>query len=159
VVLNSNCAEVGGCGVGSPQEQWLQADLAAHVTTCTLAYWHHPLFTSGLAGKQIFMRPIWQALYDQSADVILGGHDHAYERFAPQDPSGNADAVAGIRSFVVGSGGSSHATPGTPIANSEVYNADTYGVLKLTLRSSSYDWQFVPEAGKTFIDQGSASCH
>ena len=160
IVVNSNCWEVGGCGAGSPQEQWLRADLAAHPAICTLAYWHHPRFSSGLHGSSTSVQAIWQALYDYGAEVVINGHDHNYERFAPQDPNGVADPDRGIRQFVVGTGGMSHyAFPGAPIANSELRNDDTSGVLKLTLHPSSFDWQFVPVAGKTFTDSGSQSCH
>jgi hypothetical protein len=159
VVINSNCSPVGGCGAGSPQELWLRADLAAHPAVCTLAYWHHPRFSSGNHGNQPAMQPIWQALYEAGADVVLSGHDHDYERFAPQDPGGAADPVSGIREFVVGTGGKSHYAINTPIANSEVHNDDTFGVLKLVLHATSYDWEFIPEAGKTFTDTGTAACH
>ncbi len=159
VVLNSNCDGVGGCDTGSPQERWLRADLAAHPTKCTLAYWHHPRFSSGLHGSSEFMQPIWQALFDAGTDVVLVGHDHNYERFAPQDAEGRADPARGIREFVVGTGGSRHYQIKTTIANSEIHNDDTFGVLKLTLHSTSYDWQFVPVAGKTFTDSGTAPCH
>jgi len=106
VVLNSNCEKIiGGCQVGSPQEQWLRADLSAHPATCTLAYWHHPRFSSGQHGNAVEMQPIWQALYAAGVDVVLNGHDHNYERFAPQDATGRADPERGIREFVVGTGG------------------------------------------------------
>jgi hypothetical protein len=155
IVLNSNIS----VETGSPQEQWLRADLAAHAVTCTLAYWHHPRFSSGLVhGSDSFVQPLWQALYDYGADVVLVGHEHNYERFAPQDPSGNANPARGIRQFVIGTGGRSHYPFGIPIANSEVRNDDTYGVLKLTLHSTSYTWEFIPEAGKTFKDSGDAAC-
>ena len=104
------------------------------------------------------MQPLWQALYDYGADVVLAGHEHNYERFAPQDPSGNADPTHGIRQFVVGTGGRSFYAFGAAIANSEVRNNDTYGVLKLTLHPTSYTWEFIPEAGKTFNDSGNAPC-
>jgi hypothetical protein len=159
IVLNSNCAQVGGCGTGSPQEQWLRNDLAAHSNTCTAAYWHHPRFSSGSHGSVTAMQPFWQALYDHGADVVLAGHDHHYERFAPQTPTGAPDARYGIRQFVVGSGGFSHYKVGTPLANSEVRNDDTFGVLKLVLSDGGYKWQFIPEAGKTFTDTGEGSCH
>ncbi len=159
VAINSNCAAVGGCGAGSAQEQWLRQDLAAHPQACTLAYWHHPLFTSDSShGNATSMRPIWQALYDHGADVVLAGHAHNYERFAPQDPNGVADPARGIRQFVVGTGGASLRRFGAIKPNSEVRNADTYGVLKLTLHPTSYQWEFVPEAGKIFTDSGSAAC-
>ena len=155
IVLNSNIP----VKAGSEQEQWLRADLAAHPAVCTLAYWHHPRFSSGTVhGSSTSMQPLWQALYDNGADVVLAGHEHNYERFAPQDPSGIPDPARGIREFVVGSGGRSHYVFGTPIANSEVRNQDTYGVLKLTLHPTSYSWEFVPEPGKTFTDSGNAPC-
>ncbi|MCH7998692.1 MAG: metallophosphoesterase [Chloroflexi bacterium] len=159
VVINSNCSEVGGCGTGSPQEQWLRADLAANSAACTLAYWHHPRFSSGLHGSSTLTQALWQALYDDGAEMVINGHDHDYERFAPQDPNGVADPSGGIRQFVVGTGGKSHYSFGAPIANSEVRNGDTYGVLKMTLHSTSFDWEFVPVAGKTFSDSGSQACH
>ena len=160
IALNSNCSDVGGCGAGSPQEAWLRADLAAHPATCTLAYWHHPLFNSGIHGNHTFMQAMWQALYDYGADVVLNGHDHNYQRFAPQDPSGVADPAHGIQEFVVGTGGKSHyGFPGAAIANTEVRNDQTYGVFKLTLSTTSYSWQFIPVAGQTFTDSGSAPCH
>jgi hypothetical protein len=102
---------------------------------------------------------MWQDLYNANADVVLNGHNHQYERFAPQNPSGQLDNTRGIREFVAGTGGRSHYSFGTIQPNSEVRNGDTYGVLKLTLHSNSYDWQFVPEAGKTFTDSGTGTCH
>ncbi|HEX6287731.1 MAG TPA: metallophosphoesterase [Herpetosiphonaceae bacterium] len=158
IVLNSNCARIGGCHAGSAQEQWLRADLAAHPTSCTLAYWHHPLFSSGSHGNFDQMQPIWQTLYEAGTDVILNGHDHSYERFFPQNASGQPDPAHGIRQFVVGTGGKNHTAFTAPIANSEVRNADTFGVLKLTLHTTSYDWQFVPVADSAFTDSGSGSC-
>ena len=159
IALNAQCAFVGGCGAGSPQETWLRADLQAHPAACTLAYWHQPRFSSGEHGSNTTYQPFWQALYEASADVVLNGHDHDYERFSPQTPSGALDSSAGIREFVSGTGGKSHYPILSPIANSEVQNSDTYGVLKLTLHATSYDWQFVPVAGATFTDSGSGSCH
>lgn len=161
IVLNSECDEVGGCNAASPQGQWLRQDLAQHPVACTLAYFHKPLFSSGAKhGNDPLMKPLWQALYEANADVVINGHDHDYERFAPQDPDGKADSKRGIREFVVGSGGkNSHRSFDKPKPNSEVRNADTFGVLKLTLHSSGYDWEFVPQAGKSFHDSGSGSCH
>ncbi len=159
IVLNSNCSQVGGCTAGSPQEQWLRADLAAYPATCTLAYWHHARFSSGSHGNSTAVQPLWQALYDAGADVVVSGHDHDYERFAPQTPSGAADPVYGIRQFVAGMGGKSHYGFGTIQPNSEARNSDTYGVLKFTLHATSYDWQFVPETGKTYSDSGTTNCH
>jgi acid phosphatase type 7 len=155
IVLNSNIP----VRAGSPQEQWLRADLEAHPVVCTLAYWHHPRFSSGVEhGSSRSMRPLWWALYDYGADVVLAGHEHNYERFAPQDPRGVAEPTRGIRQFVVGTGGRSHYSFGNPIANSEVRNDNTHGVLRLTLHATSYSWEFIPEAGKTFTDSGTAPC-
>jgi len=159
IALNSNCARVGGCGAGSPQELWLKADLAAHPAACTLAYWHHPRFSSGLHGSDPAYDAFWQDLYDAGADVVLVGHDHDYERFAPQTPQGAADPVRGIREFVVGTGGKTHYWFRTPQPNSEVRSGNVFGVLILTLRSLGYDWQFVPEPGKSFTDSGRGFCH
>jgi hypothetical protein len=160
IVLNSECQDLGGCQPGSAEEKWLRADLAAHPAACTLAYWHKPLFSSGSAhGDDPEFRPFWQALYDANADVVVNGHDHDYERFAPQTPDAAPDAKRGIREFVAGTGGKNQRPFVAPHANSEVRNADGFGVLKLTLRPGSYDWQFIPEAGKTFTDSGSGTCH
>jgi len=155
IALNSNIP----VEAGSPQDQWLREDLASHPTVCTLAYWHYPRFSSGTVhGSDESMQPLWEALYEYGADVVLVGHEHNYERFAPQDPQGNADPERGIRQFVIGSGGRSHYTFGPPIANSEVRNSDTTGLLKLTLHATSYSWEFIPEPGKTFTDFGDAPC-
>jgi Ca2+-binding RTX toxin-like protein len=158
IVLNSNCTDAGGCHPGSPQHQWLSADLAAHPTACTLAYWHIPLFSSG-GRASVNTAHLWRLLYDNNADVVLSAHDHIYERFAPQTPTGLFDAARGIRQFTVGSGGSSHT--GIPVIapNSEVRDNTTFGVLALTLRPTGYAWRFVPEAGGTFTDAGSGACH
>jgi acid phosphatase type 7 len=160
VVLNSECEQIGGCQAGSQEEKWLRSDLAAHPAACTLAYFHKPLFSSGGAhGDALEFKPFWQALYDAHADVVLNGHDHDYERFAPQNPNGEADPVHGIREFVVGTGGKNHRPFHAPDQNSEVRNADSFGVLKLTLRAHGYDWNFIPEAGKSFTDSGTGTCH
>ena len=160
IVLNSECQDVGGCGPGSREEAWLRADLIAHPVPCTLAYWHKPLFSSGgKHGNDPETKAFWRALYEANAEIVVNGHDHDYERFAPQDPDGAADAARGIREFVVGTGGKNHRPFGEPKPNSEARNADSFGVLKLTLGDKSYDWQFIPEAGKTFTDSGSGTCH
>jgi hypothetical protein len=159
IVLNSECAEVGGCQAGSAEEKWLRADLQAHPAVCTLAYWHKPLFSSGAKhGDDPEIKPFWQDLYAAHVSLILNGHDHDYERFAPQDPDGKPDPQKGVREFVVGTGGKNHRPFGKAEANSEVRNADTFGLLKLTLRPHSYDWEFIPEAGKKFRDSGTGSC-
>jgi hypothetical protein len=161
VSLNSECREVGGCDAASEQGKWLKQDLAQHPAACTLAYFHKPLFSSGLAhGADPEVKPLWDILYRAGADVVINGHDHDYERFAPQDPDGKADPQQGIREFVVGSGGkNSHRLFLRFQPNSEAHNADTFGVLKLTLHPKSYDWQFIPQEGKTFTDSGSGNCH
>ncbi len=158
VALNSNCARAGGCDVGSAQYEWLRADLATHANACTLAFFHHPLFSSG-GRDSSYVKPLVQALYDDDADVVLNGHDHIYERFAPQDPNGNLDTTRGIREFVVGTGGRNLTGIAARAANSEIYNNASFGVLKLRLYADSYDWQFVPIAGSTFTDSGSTVCH
>jgi chitodextrinase len=158
IALNSNC-DVVDCAAGGEQEQWLREDLAGNADRCLLAYWHHPRFSSGHGGNDSSVHPFWQALYDAHADVVLVGHSHNYERFAPMDANGDADPSGGIREFVVGTGGAFFTSLSSPGPNSVVRQNHTYGVLMLTLRPSSYDWQFVPEAGKTFTDSGSASCH
>lgn len=157
-VLNSNCWAVGGCGVGSPQERWLRADLALRPHACVLAYWHHPLFSSGLHGNQAAVRPLWDDLYAAGAELVINGHDHDYERFAPQSPAGVATS-RGIREFVVGTGGVGHYQFGSVRANSQVRNATAFGVLRLTLHATGYDWRFLPAAGATFSDAGQGSCH
>ena len=160
IALNSNCADVGGCYAASPQGRWLENDLAHDGQKCTLAYFHHPLFSAGEYAPGIpNVKPLWEMLYSAGADVVLNGHDHNYQRFAPQDPEGKSDPGRGIREFVVGTGGESHYAVERPIANLQTYNDDTFGVLMITPHPSSYDWKFVPVAGKTFADSGTASCH
>ena len=154
VALNSNIA----AETGSPQERWLRDDLAAHKTSCTLAYWHVPVFSSGRHGDDAHMKDLWRVLYAFGADVVVNGHDHNYERFAPQDPDGKADATRGIREFIVGTGGARLRPIKGQQANSEVRDGATWGVLKLTLRPTSYDWEFLPVAGGTFRDAGSTAC-
>ena len=157
ISLNSNVS----MAVGSTQEQWLRADLAASTKQCTIAYWHHPRFSSGTThGSSTSAQPLWQALYDAGAEIVVSGHEHNYERFAPQTPTGQADPVNGIREFVAGTGGASHYNDlGTALPNSEVFNGTTWGVLQLTLDAGSYSWQFIPIAGQTFTDAGSGACH
>jgi acid phosphatase type 7 len=159
IALNSVCAEVGGCDEGSPQERWLRADLAAHPARCTLAYWHHPRFSSGEQSSSTRFTAFWEALHEAGADVVLAGHAHDYERFAPLTPEGEWDPERGIREFVVGTGGKHHYGFGTAEPFSEARDSTTWGVLALTLRGDGYDWRFVPEAGATFTDAGSAPCH
>jgi acid phosphatase type 7 len=159
VALNSNCGEVGGCGMGSPQLEWLAVDLAASERRCTLAYWHHPRFSSGFHGDDLAMKPLWRQLYRSGADVVLAGHDHDYERFRPMTAGGVRDLQAGIRGFVVGTGGRSLRPFVAMRPESVVADHTSFGLLEITLRPRGYDWRFVPAAGGTFTDGGSAPCH
>jgi hypothetical protein len=159
VVLNSECDQVGGCQTGSSQEMWLRQDLQAHPAACTVAYWHKPLFSSGAKhGNDAGMKDFWKDLYDAKAALVINGHDHDYERFAPQDPEGRPDPARGIREIVAGTGGKGHRPFAAPLPTSEIRNDDAFGVLKLVLHAKSYDWEFIPEAGKKFRDSGSDFC-
>jgi hypothetical protein len=176
VVLNSMCEQVGGCDATSPMVTWLEEDLAANPMTCTLAYFHYPLFTSGKyhPGVQVDgdfkVAPLWEALYAANADVVLNGHDHNYQRYAPQryvpqeephEHHGILDPERGIREFVVGTGGKDLYDLKDPddMKNLEEYDDKTHGVLRLTLHHSSYDWQFVPVEGQDYTDSGTGHCH
>ncbi|MGY1810952.1 PKD domain-containing protein [Blastococcus sp. SYSU D00669] len=156
IALNSNCSVVS-CSRGSAQETWLRADLAAHAGKCTLAYWHHPRFSAGSASSSV--SPFWDALYAAGADLVLAGHSHVYEHYAPQNPSGGADPQRGIRQFVVGTGGVNFGSLGSVRPNTVTRQNDTFGVLKLVLHGSSYDWEFVPIEGSSFVDTGTGQCH
>ncbi len=158
IALNSNCAAIGGCGEGSPQLVWLRADLAAHQARCTLAYWHHPRFSSGPHGDDPTMGAFWDVLYQAGADVVVNGHDHHYERFAPQTPDGRPHE-RGIQQFTVGTGGRSLYPVLEVKANSINRSSATYGVLVLTLRPERYEWRFVPTAPGAYNDAGSRPCH
>jgi hypothetical protein len=158
IALNSQCSQAGGCNAGSPQYTWLQQDLQSHANLCTLAYYHIPVFSSG-GRANTNMKQIYTLLYNNNVEVVLNGHDHIYERFAPQDPTGLADPLRGIREFIVGTGGANHTSIATIQPNSEVRNTDTFGALKFTLHPDGYDWQFMPVVGKTFTDSGTAFCH
>jgi acid phosphatase type 7 len=157
IALNSACAHVS-CAAGSPQEEWLRADLAAHPGGCTLAYWHAPRFESGPPPQATDTGAFWDDLHAAGAEVVLGGNAHLYERFAPQDPSRATDPSAGIRQFVVGTGGRSLHAFSTVRPNSEVRIAGVFGALALTLRPGGYDWRFLSVSGAV-LDAGSAPCH
>jgi hypothetical protein len=160
ISLDSECAKIGGCQEGSAEEVWLRQDLQRNASSCVLAFWHVPRFSSGaMHGNSPEMKPFWDDLYAAGADVILGGHDHDYERFAPQTPDGAADPEHGIREFVVGTGGKNQRGFRSPSANSEVRSNTTFGVLKLTLRSHDYEWKFISVAGGQFSDAGNGTCH
>jgi hypothetical protein len=159
IVLNANCDEIGGCGVGSPEETWLAADLQAHPALCTVAYWHEPRFSSALAGDATQTDAFWRDLYAAHAELVLNGHAHIYERFVAQNPDG-VPTPDGITEIIAGVGGRSFAgLEQAPHANSVVRENTTYGILSLTLGKSRFSWQFVPEKGKTFSDSGSGACH
>ena len=143
---------------GSPQINWLRADLAADSSPCTLAIFHTPVFVSGSNGSNPQMQVAWRSLYEFGVDVIVNGHNHSYERFAPQDPDGRFDPARGIREFVVGTGGAQLTGFPRILPNSEVRRS-AWGVLKLTLSADRYDWEFLPVAGQSFSDSGSAICH
>lgn len=164
IVLNSNCSEVGGCGKLSPQGRWLEKTLTNYPAKCTIAYFHHPLFVS-TGADTTEVRPFWNILHNHNADVILSGHAHYYERFAPQLPDGTRDS-SGIREFVVGTGG---APPKAPMTSPRAVNSmvdsekspgvTAYGVLRLRLSAGSYAWKFLPVAGESFTDSGTRQCH
>jgi len=158
IVLNSNNSSVPS-SAGSPQEQWLKADLAASTHQCTLAFWHHPRFFSGSGSPKSYLTPVWNDLYGGGAELVINAHTRNYERFAPQKPDGTPDPTRGIREIVVGTGGLSHGAFGTVAPNSEVRDATSYGVLKLTLNDTDYTWQFIPVAANGFTDSGSGVCH
>lgn len=153
IALNSNI----GVGASSPQAAWLRNDLATNRTRCTLAYWHHPLFTSGPDGDMPSLREFWRILYDAGVEIVMNAHEHMYERFAPQDPDGRPDSARGIRQFIAGTGGAFLYQPVTLHPNSEV-RISSFGVLKLTLSSDRYQWEFIPVAGGA-SDGGSGTCH
>jgi len=159
VVLNTTCSEVGGCRAGSPQEQWLRQDLAAHPTACTLAYWHHPRFSFGKFHDAPLLQDLWQALYDHGVEVLLTGHDHNYQRYTPLDATGAPDLKRGIREFVVGTGGANFTPLDSRPPIAEAGNDTTFGILQLSLHPTSYDWAFIPVTGGTFTDSGSDTCH
>jgi len=157
IALTSNCDAIGGCGAGSPQAAWLEADLAAHPSACSVAYWHHPLFSSGGHGNDLGMASTWALLDAAGVDLVLSGHDHDYERFGPQDRNGVAD-VNGIREIVIGTGGKSLVGFSTIRPNSEVRSSSTFGILRLDLRSAGYSWEFLPTPSGGFADAGSTFC-
>ena len=159
VLLDSNCGFVGGCRAGSAQISWLARDLEASRARCTLAMWHHPRFSSGAHSNNPETSQFWEYLYYAGAELVLNGHDHDYERFAAQDPSGTADPVHGLTEIVAGTGGKELRRIGRPRANSLVRDDNTYGVLRLTLHETSADWKFLPVAGQSFTDSGTVHCH
>ncbi len=159
VALNSNCLAVGGCREGSRQYRWLRELLATQSAPCTLAFWHHPLFTAGRYTGFAEVRPWWELLYRAGAELVLSGHDHNYQRYTPLDPWGRRDPL-GIRQFVVGTGGRSlYRLRPDPLGAREAATDRAFGVLRLELRSDGYAWQFLPVSGASFSDSGSGRCH
>jgi acid phosphatase type 7 len=159
VALDSECSYVGGCAVGSAQESWLRADLAAHNTLCTLVYWHEPRWSSGEHGDATQMTAIWSDLVAARVDVVLTGHNHDYERFAPLNAAGQLDPN-GVTEFVVGTGGKNHYGFVEPPLTGELVRNDTsFGVIRMALGPTGYSWRFYPAPGYTFTDAGSAACH
>lgn len=159
VVLNSNCPEIeGGCREGSPQHEWLEADLAASPARCTAAYWHHPFLVKD-SGTDSDLRPLWEALHAGGVEVAMSGHHHTYQRYAPLGPDGDADADTGIRQFIVGTGGHHHRSRPAVGGVLEAADSESWGVLKLTLGPDAYSWEFVPADGATFTDSGTGTCH
>jgi PKD repeat protein len=156
VVVNSSL----DVAVGSVQEKWLRADLAATRQSCSLVMLHHPLFSSGPTGGSSKMKPVYQAAYDLNVDLIITAHEHVYERFKPQDANGVVDNVRGIREFIIGTGGEGNSSKDiTPLPNSDArYGGTTFGVIKLTLDPGSYSWDYLPVKG-TFVDTGTGTCH
>jgi hypothetical protein len=162
LAINSECDRLAGaCASDGAQERWVRADLAAHTNACTLAFFHEPRFASGSAviKNATAMAPIWNDLYNANADLVLTGHKHFYERLAPLNTTGAVDNARGLREFIVGTGGEDHSGRPAPITGSQVRENTTFGILKVGLHASGYDWRFVAEPGKTFTDSGSASCH
>lgn len=162
-VINSNCTRTGapGCAAGTDQEKWLKADLTANPKSCQVMAMHHPYISSDTRDFDSFpnLYDIWNDFYQAGGDLVLTGHSHFYERFAPMNPDRVADPVRGIRQIIVGTGGRNVYGFGTIKPNSEVRDGSTFGVLKLTLNSNSYDWEFKPIAGSTFTDTGTGQCH
>src|SRR5829696_9158100 len=160
VALNSNCNKVGGCEKTSAQGKWLRSNLAnATNKQCTLAYFHHPLYSTGNNIPNPNVKPLWRILYNNHAEVIVNGHAHRYERYAPLTPGGKTDLQNGIRQIVAGTGGAPGGSEVQQAPGVEVVETGTSGVLKLDLSAGAYRWEFVPIAGQTFTDSGDGSCH
>jgi len=155
VSLNSNLNKLEM----QKQIAWLQTELSTNKQSCTLAFWHHPAFSSGGHGSNDNMKPIWKMLAQAKADIVLSGHDHDYERFAPMNEEGDKDEKNGIRNFVVGTGGAKLTPMFLPKLTTEIRSNSANGVLKLTLHEKAYEWEFIPIPGATFTDKGQGSCH
>ena len=145
-------------GSGSAQQQWVADELTRNPRPCTAAIWHRPLFSSGVNGANLDMQDLWRLLHRLGVDIVINGHEHLYERFAPQGPDGRLDLAGGMRQFTVGTGGVESTMPVRSAPNSEV-TASAWGVTKFTLQSGSYHWEFVPVEGGAFRDTGTGTCH
>lgn len=154
IALNTNIP----ADAGSPQQAWLQADLAAHLGRCTVAYMHHPRFSSGSHAERDKLVPMWRTFQRYGVSVVIAGHDHIYERFTPLDTNGAPDSANGIRQFVVGTGGAHRSSIGTALAGSEVHETNTFGLLRLSLLRDRYRWEFLPVKKHGFRDAGEAAC-
>jgi 3',5'-cyclic AMP phosphodiesterase CpdA len=159
IAINSFCSAIGGCRAGSPQMEWLLADLASNPSRCTLAYWHHPRYTSGSGASPRRTAYLWQVLYGQGVDVVLNGHDHHYERFAPLSAAGEPDPDRGVRQFVVGTGGANLTRRVRAAPHSELWTRDFHGLLELTLYRARYEWRFLAAPAGEVIDAGRGICH
>jgi hypothetical protein len=157
VVLDSDCAMVGGCDDTSPQGRWLKHDLAVSTAHCTLAIWNQPRFSSGPSGNDPDVGPFWDQLHEAQADLIVNAHDLDYERFAPQDPAGRVERPGGLREIVIGTGGAGLGSFKAQAPNSEFRAAGVHGILRLTLHAANYDWEFLP-VGSDIADSGSTPC-
>lgn len=159
VSLNSELAVQRGSEVARAQEDWLKADLAAHRKLCTVAYFHRPLFSSGYHGNTTSMRHLWEIMYANNVDLVLGGHDHHYERFLPMTPAGIVDTVRGMVSIVVGTGGGNlRGVSNPPARNSAITIKGYFGLLKLNLGPSEYRHAFLDSSGRVW-DEGGRKCH
>ena len=156
--LNSNCDEIGGCGPGSRQFEWLAGDLADRPAACVLAYWHHPLFTAAPGGGVNAVQPFFELLYEAGAEIVMSASAHSYERFAPITPDGEVDQDSGIRQFVVGTGGAGLRSLGDALPASERQSDQAHGVLRLTLMDDAYSWAFI-SSDAAFADAGDGRCH
>jgi hypothetical protein len=159
ISLNTVCDKTGGCGEGSSQYRWLVEDLQKTDMKCVMAYSHHPLFSSGHHGGDKRVRPLFQALYNAGVELYISGHEHHYERFGPQDPSGNADLERGVRQFIVGTGGRELRRIGRGRPNSELRSRESYGVIRFRLLENRYEWVFIPVEGSSLTDSGEGVCH
>jgi alkaline phosphatase len=157
---SETCRRKPGCGPRSAQHRWLRRKLAEVPARCSLAVWHRPPYSSGVQSNDRHVLPLLRVLYENGVDILVNGHDHHYERFAPARPDGTRDRRFGVRQFIVGTGGAPLRPRGSDVpAHSEVFGSDVHGVLKLTLRHGRYDWQFLPVTEGAFSDSGSGRCH